>query len=214
MISGLSGAFLSFLGTRLPTGPFMVLSASLLFALALLFSPRQGIVPRWFRQRSQRVRIERENTLKAIYQVLESDGFVAETVTVSALAARRRLPDIAVEAEIRSLVTAEFATASGAQVALTPSGWQRACAIVRNHRLWELYLTHAAQIAPDHVHDDAEKIEHVLGEAMVRELERRLPRFDTDPHGRPIPSLPASMAGGRPGAAGADHRPAGYGGRS
>jgi ABC-type Mn2+/Zn2+ transport system permease subunit len=94
MISGLSGAFLSFLGTRLPTGPFMVLSASLLFALALLFSPRQGIVPRWYRQRSQRVRIERENTLKAIYQVLESDGFVTETVTVAALAARRRLPPI------------------------------------------------------------------------------------------------------------------------
>ena len=214
MISGLSGAFLSFLGTRLPTGPFMVLSASLLFALALLFSPRQGIVPRWYRQRSQRVRIERENTLKAIYQVLESSGFAAETVTVAALAARRRLPPTRVEAEIRSLVVAEFATASGDQVALTPSGWQRACAIVRNHRLWELYLTHAAQIAPDHVHDDAEKIEHVLGEAMIRELERRLPRIDTDPHGRPIPSLPASMAGARLGAGGAGHPPVGYGGRS
>ena len=214
MISGLSGAFLSFLGTRLPTGPFMVLSASLLFALALMFSPRQGIVPRWYRQRSQRVRIERENTLKAIYQVLESDGFASETITVAALAARRRLASAAVEVEIRSLVAVEFATASGDRVALTPSGWQRACAIVRNHRLWELYLTHAAQIAPDHVHDDAEKIEHVLGEAMVRELERRLPRIDTDPHGRPIPSLPALMAGVRPGARSTGDRPVGYGGRS
>ena len=55
----------------------------------------------------------------------------------------------------------------------TPSGWQLACAIVRNHRLWELYLTNAAHIAADHVHEDAEKIEHVLGEDVVRELERR-----------------------------------------
>ena len=212
MVSGLSGAFLSFLGTRLPTGPFMVLSASLLFASALLFSPRQGIVPRWYRQRSQRVRIARENTLKAIYQVLESGGFAAETVSVESLAARRRVTPVAVQAEVRSLVAAEFATVAGDRVALTPSGWQRACAIVRNHRLWELYLTHAAQIAPDHVHDDAEKIEHVLGEATVRDLERRLPRIDTDPHGRSIPAVPAATA------APSSHRggglPRGYGGRS
>lgn len=214
MLSGLSGAFLSFLGTRLPTGPFMVLSASGFFAVALLFAPRQGIVPRWYRQRSQRVRIERENTLKAIYQVLEANGFSGETVSVEALARRRRVAPVAVEAEIRSLVDAEFATASAGDVALTPSGWQRACAIVRNHRLWELYLTHAAQIAPDHVHDDAEKIEHVLGEATVRELERRLPRIDTDPHGRPIPSLPVASADGRIGVGRQDDRPRGYGGRS
>jgi manganese/zinc/iron transport system permease protein len=213
MLSGLTGAFLSFLGTRLPTGPFMVLSASLLFASALLFSPRQGIVPRWYRQRSQRVRIARENTLKAIYQVLEAGGFTAETVSVESLAARRRVTPVAAATEVRSLVSAEFATLAGDRVALTPSGWQRACAIVRNHRLWELYLTHAAQIAPDHVHDDAEKIEHVLGEATVRDLERRLPRIDTDPHGRTIPAVPSAMAAPTT-TRGADGLPRGYGGRS
>ena len=66
---------------------------------------------------------------------------------------------------------------------------QRAMAIVRNHRLWELYLTNAAQIAADHVHEDAEKIEHVLGEDVVRELERRLDFARKDPHGRVIPSI-------------------------
>jgi Mn-dependent DtxR family transcriptional regulator len=64
------------------------------------------------------------------------------------------------------------------------------------------------------VHDDAEKIEHVLGEATVRELERRLPRIDTDPHGRPIPSLPVASADGRIGVGRQDDRPRGYGGRS
>jgi Mn-dependent DtxR family transcriptional regulator len=72
---------------------------------------------------------------------------------------------------------------------LTPDGWQLACSIVRNHRLWELYLTNAAQIAADHVHEDAEKIEHVLGEETVRQLERRLAGITRDPHGKPIPTL-------------------------
>ena len=35
----------------------------------------------------------------------------------------------------------------GETVHLTPDGWQRACEIVRNHRLWELYLTNEARIA-------------------------------------------------------------------
>jgi len=38
------------------------------------------------------------------------------------------------------------------------------------------------------VHDHAESIEHVLGEAVVRELERRLNHARWDPHGRMIPS--------------------------
>ena len=53
-------------------------------------------------------------------------------------------------------------------------GWEYACRIVRNHRLWELYLTNEAKYAPDHVHEDAEKIEHVIGEKTVRKLERLL----------------------------------------
>jgi manganese/zinc/iron transport system permease protein len=81
---------------------------------------------------------------------------------------------------------------------LTPTGWQLAAAIVRNHRLWELYLTNAAHIAADHVHEDAEKIEHVLGEEVVRELERRLQYATHDPHGRAIPNLDVIRRGTSP----------------
>jgi len=83
----------------------------------------------------------------------------------------------------------------GNLIFLTPAGWQLACAIVRNHRLWELYLTNAAKIAADHVHEDAEKIEHVLGDEVVRELERGLQYATTDPHGRPIPSFAEMQRG-------------------
>jgi manganese/zinc/iron transport system permease protein len=71
---------------------------------------------------------------------------------------------------------------------------------VRNHRLWELYLTNAARLAPDHVHEDAEIIEHILGEETVRRLEERLQHARLDPHGKPIPGL-RDMMPGREGAA-------------
>ena len=73
-------------------------------------------------------------------------------------------------------------------LSLTPTGWSEACRIVRNHRLWELYLTNEVQYPADHVHEDAEKIEHVLGDETVRKIERILSNPRKDPHGKLIPS--------------------------
>ena len=66
---------------------------------------------------------------------------------------------------------------------------RRAQTIARNHRLWERYLTDEANYAPDHVHDDAEEIEYILGEDTVRMLERQFNFVDRDPHGKPIPTI-------------------------
>jgi ABC-type Mn2+/Zn2+ transport system permease subunit/Mn-dependent DtxR family transcriptional regulator len=203
MVSGVLGAFCSFLGNNLPTGPFMVLAASLVFALAFLFSPRQGVVVRWWRQHSRSRRIQRENTLKAIYHVLEGRGFAGESVSLRELAERRRetIEDVrgqAVQLSRHGLATLHE---EGNLVLLTPGGWQKAASIVRNHRLWELYLTHEAHIAADHVHDNAEDIEHILGEEQVRKLERQLDFARQDPHGKAIPGaeeIHRPFAGGRP----------------
>jgi len=191
MFAGLAGSFLSFLGNNLPTGPFMVLGASAVFGVAFFFGPRHGVVPRWWRQRSRSRRTVRENTLKTIYRVLEDRGFSGEGATVEELSERRRETVDEIRAQLEALAAHGLATFDEPRGAayLTPQGWRQACAVVRNHRLWELYLTNAASYSADHVHEDAEKIEHVLGEEMVRELERRLEFPHRDPHGKAIPSL-------------------------
>jgi manganese/zinc/iron transport system permease protein len=198
MMAGAMGAFFSYLGPNLPTGPFMVLGATTVFAVAFLFGPRHGLVMRWWRHRSRSLRVQRENTLKSIYHVLEARDFKGEGVSLRELSERRRETIEEATAQMTDLRRHGLVTLyeEGNVAFLTPAGWQLACAIVRNHRLWELYLTNAAQIAADHVHEDAEKIEHVLGEDVVRELERRLEYATTDPHGRRIPSLADMRQGG------------------
>ncbi len=189
MISGGVGSFFSFVGRNLPTGPFMVLAAGLVFALALGFGPRHGIVSRWWRHRCRKSRIRRENTLKSIYHVLEANDFHSESISLHELAERRHETLEDARGQIRALRREGLATVYGDDVNLTPPGWQRACEIVRNHRLWELYLTNAADMPADHVHDDAEETEHLLGEETVRKLERRLNYARLDPHGKLIPGV-------------------------
>ena len=200
MLSGALGAFSSFLGPNLPTGPFMVLGASTVFLVACLFGPRHGVIVRWWQRRNQAFRIQRENTLKAIYHVLEGRQFKGEGVSLRELAERRHETLEDVQGQARALRRHDLATLHEDDnvIFLTPGGWQQACTMVRNHRLWELYLTSAAQIAPDHVHEDAEKIEHMLGDEVVRELERKLEYATIDPHGKRIPGL-ADMKTGLPG---------------
>jgi len=189
MLAGTAGAFFSFLGPSLPTGPFMVLGASAVFALAFLFGPRHGVVMRWWNHRSRSQRTKNENTLKSIYHVLEGREFQGEGVSLQELARRRNETADEASRQAAALSRRGFATQDENLIFLTPEGWQKAWTIVRNHRLWELYLTRAAQIPADRVHDDAENIEHVLGEDVVRELERGLEYATKDPHGKPIPSL-------------------------
>ena len=204
IVSAGLGAFSSYVGRNLPTGPFMVLSAAAVFAGAFLFGPRHGLLSRWRRQRSRTARVRRENTLKALYHIQETSGTHREHIPVNHLAEHRRLSlDEALE-ELRALERHDLVTLCADQsvVTFTPQGWERACQIVRNHRLWELYLTRSANYAADHVHDDAEAVEHLLSEATVMQLEKELHYARIDPHGKLIPGI-EDMRRGASGAASA-----------
>ncbi len=73
-------------------------------------------------------------------------------------------------------------------VKLTPRGEKLAIHVIRRHRLIESFLVTALGYAWDKVHDEAERLEHVISEEMEFRIDQFLgyPKFD--PHGDPIPS--------------------------
>lgn len=194
-LAGVAGAFSSFLQTKAPTGPFIVIGATMIFALAFVLGPKHGWAPRRWRRWSQSQKIRSENLLKAIYQTLEfEDGHVSDSgAPITQIRSRKRIAEKKLRKELRSLQSSGLITQVGTgerlEIFFTPKGKRHAMEIVRNHRLWELYLTNSANFPADHVHDDAERIEHLLGEDMVRRLEKLLNHATQDPHGRPIPTL-------------------------
>jgi manganese/zinc/iron transport system permease protein len=135
------------------------------------------------------MRIQRENILKDLYRVLERGEFPAEGVLVEAFEQERRLDREAAEKELQSLERAGdlIRRNGGSRLVLSEEGWKHAARVVRNHRLWELYLTNEAAYEADHVHDDAEIVEHLLGEEAIKRLEAELGFPTIDPHGSPIP---------------------------
>lgn len=209
-LAGAAGTFVSFLAPRMPTGPWMVMAATGLFGLSLLLAPRRGILARGLRHWRLRRETAGENLLTTLYRMAEADGVIDGSRTLAELAGRRAMDRGQAGRALRRLqkVGLVRATPGADGWRLTPPGRDRAARLIRLHRLWEIYLTERLHLASDHVHGDAEDVEHLITPELEAELERILDRPARDPHGREIPYAPSSPAVG--GGAGAS--PAATGG--
>lgn len=187
-MAGLGGAYVSYALPRMPTGPWIVTVATGIFAVSLLIAPRRGLLSRLYRRRANRRQTMQENILKAMHRLSERDGQRIAYRNEHDILAVRRMDPALLRRKLRSLRRDGFIEPGpDGGWRLTEEGVVAGERVTRLHRLWEVYLTEYVQIAADHVHDDAESIEHVLTPELEVELERLLNRPVTDPHKQSIP---------------------------
>jgi manganese/zinc/iron transport system permease protein len=189
---------------NLPTGPVIVLCGTFLFVLSILFAPRRGAVARLVRTLGVRRQIERENLLRSLYELSEPRLPQIPDITFAQLIDDRSWNAGAVRRLVGWGIAGGLVERGEEGVRLSPAGLTRAARIVRNHRLWELFLISGADIAPDHVDRDADSIEHFLTPEIVRGLEAqlagagRLPQsadsVPVSPHEIPAHAAPRSAA--------------------
>ncbi len=74
------------------------------------------------------------------------------------------------------------------EISLTEAGTRVALEVLRHHRLLELYLHKKLNMPWDQVHDEAERLEHVISEGLEDAIATALDNPTTDPHGDPIPT--------------------------
>lgn len=196
--SGATGALLSASIPRLPTGPVIVLCSSAVLVISLLFAPSRGLAWAWLRHRRMVERIRRENLLKDLYVWGERRGGEwRRPVPWALLMGTRGQTAAQLEGLARRLSVRQLMSHDNAGIHLSDEGLAAAEAMVRKHRLWELYLTRRLELASDHVHRDADAMEHTLSDEALAEIDALLGHPALDPHGQPIPRryLAASPAG-------------------
>lgn len=185
--SGLAGAYISYTAPSMPTGPWIVIVVSTLALLSFFLAPRKGILNRHFKQRRFQRTIQDENVLKALYQLGEENKNFYLQRYIDEITRKRKLHPQRLMASLHRLFAQGYVERSGKLWGLTEEGKTRAQRIVKIHRLWELYLTTHVNIAPDHVHEDADTIEHFLTPELEADLERILNYPTVDPHKTQIP---------------------------
>jgi DtxR family Mn-dependent transcriptional regulator len=126
-----------------------------------------------------------QDYLKKLYHLQTGDG----RVSVTALAREQHVSPASASAMVKKLGAlglVEHAPYRG--VLLTPAGEKVAVEVIRHHRLLELYRARTLGLHVDDVHDEAERLEHVLSEELEAKIDRALGYPTHDPHGDPIPN--------------------------
>jgi DtxR family Mn-dependent transcriptional regulator len=132
-----------------------------------------------------------QNYLKEIYNI-ELDH---EQVTTSMLADRFGFSPATVTGMLKKLSHNGWVVYEPYQgVTLTNDGRKIALEVIRHHRLLETYLARALDIPWDRLHEEAEKLEHVLSEYLEARIDERLGYPTSDPHGSPIPAVDGSIS--------------------
>jgi DtxR family Mn-dependent transcriptional regulator len=146
-----------------------------------------------------------EDYLKAIYALGESGDPASTTAIAEAL----DIQPASVTGMIKRLAEAgllEHVPYRG--VRLTKRGVKEALRVVRRHRILETYLCERLGYSWDHVHREAERLEHAASDELIERMAAALEFPRHDPHGAPIPTVAgdiestgiSTLADARPGA--------------
>jgi len=133
-----------------------------------------------------------EDYLKAIYKLTAAHG----RASTNHLAECLEVKPASVSGMIKKLSETEPPLVEYEKhrgVVLTPDGEKVALEIIRHHRLLELYLHQMLGYPWDKVHEEADRLEHVISEEFEARIAAALGDPLQDPHGDPIPTVELTL---------------------
>ncbi len=132
-----------------------------------------------------------EDYLKTIYLLQQRAG----GASTNAIAETLSVKPASVTGMVKKLAEMKLVRHAPYQgVTLTAAGEKIALEVVRHHRLIELFLIETLGYTWDEVHQEADRLEHVISEDFEDRVARRLGDPAIDPHGDPIPAKDGSVA--------------------
>ncbi|MEY3416109.1 MAG: hypothetical protein RL711_832 [Bacteroidota bacterium] len=185
-LSSLLGTYASYVAPAMPTGPWIVLFMSILAFCSFLIAPKKGILAKYFKQIRNRTKIQEENILKLLFRLGEQENDFFKNRTIAEMMEMKEAP-LRLSAILNGLIGHGFMEKEGEYYHLTKAGKTKGQRMVRVHRLWEAYLSEHLQLPADHVHFNAEAVEHVITHEIEADLVRSLSDPNLDPHQSEIP---------------------------
>lgn len=136
--------------------------------------------------------ISTQDYLKHIYELTKHNA----PASTNTLAARLKVRPASVTGMIQKLANekpalVEYQKHQG--VTLTKAGRRAALEVIRHHRLLETWLVQTLGYSWDEVHEEAERLEHVISEDFEQRVAEALGHPLRDPHGELIPTADLEM---------------------
>ncbi|HEX2996043.1 MAG TPA: metal-dependent transcriptional regulator [Anaerolineales bacterium] len=133
-----------------------------------------------------------QDYLKHIYELTEN----GEAASTNAISKKLNISAPSVTGMIQKLASAKPALVEYQKhqgVTLTREGRKAALEVIRHHRLLEAWLVQTLGYSWDEVHEEAERLEHVISEDFEQRIAAAMGHPVRDPHGEPIPTADLKM---------------------
>lgn len=133
-----------------------------------------------------------QDYLKTIYELTEN----GESASTNALAQKMKISPPSVTGMVQKLASSKPALVEYQKhqgVTLTKDGKKAALEVIRHHRLLEAWLVQTLGYSWDEVHEEAERLEHVISEDFERRIAAAMGHPTRDPHGELIPTEDLKM---------------------
>jgi len=194
------------------TAGMMAVATGFAFTLAVVGSPRRGLIPQWFRKQWLRWTILTDDVLALLYRMEEKtlderpiadamamqadlDAWMADVLLTNRFAIKSAVKYHAWRGRIETAqADASTSTANDKDHSevfvpkLTDVGRTEAESLVRSHRLWEQYLVTRVDLEGSRIHQKAHQLEHFTDRQLQDQLDHQTDSPEKDPHGSPIPS--------------------------
>ena len=163
----------------------LLIGASILIFLILLFLPEKGILAQWKKANGNRDRVLIEDALKYLfdnqYKSLASSW---QSIAGALHITQDKATELITRLEGLRLINASDKN----DIRLTDEGRSYALRVIRIHRIWERYLADETDIEEKDWHPEADIREHKMSLGEANRLASRIGNPVIDPHGDPIPS--------------------------
>jgi DtxR family Mn-dependent transcriptional regulator len=140
----------------------------------------------------QTLTISIQDYLKNIYELTEN----GQNASTNALAQKLNIKPASGTGMVQKLASAKPALVEYQKhqgVTLTKEGKKAALEVIRHHRLLEAWLVQTLGYSWDEVHEEAERLEHVISEDFERRIAAAMGHPVRDPHGELIPTADLKM---------------------
>src|SRR6266498_2845627 len=138
------------------------------------------------------ITISTQDYLKHIYELTEN----GESASTNALAQKLNIKPASVTGMMQKLASSKPALVEYQKhqgVTLTKDGRRAALEVIRHHRLLEAWLVRTLGYSWDEVHEEAERLEHVISEDFESRIAAAMGNPLRDPHGELIPTADLKM---------------------
>jgi manganese/zinc/iron transport system permease protein len=145
-ISGVAGTLLSTITEGMATGPLIIVAATFMFLISLIFAPKRGLLAKALKQLSLRKKTAVEQILLSFYDVAEGGKILG--ITEDEIIQKRKVSSSLFQYAYDVLQKKEFIRKTNdGKWMFTDKGIESGYELVLQQRLYEMYLMHEMEFA-------------------------------------------------------------------